>query len=538
MFYKEDKVNMLIELLKRYNINQYVLCPGSRNAIIVNNISIGGCFAFCHSVTDERSAGFFALGLAQKAKASAIVVTSGSALLNVAPAVVEAYYQKVPLIVISADRPQEDIDQNVGQTMRQYGALDNYVARSVNLTDAMGDNAYYHNRLINEALTSAMTSSRPVHINVPLPSPAECAQSVSLPEVVFNKVKMIESRYEEDELWIFLCHMFEAKRPMIIIGQDNNLHNLQEDLDTVKENVVVLSEPLSDEHARPYAGFIDTMPDSMLPDFIVYMGGTTVCRSINKRFSSIPNLTVWRVDKDGEFSSPFRRIDGLICCTPCDFITELSRYISSHNPKIPKAFYEEWQNAFDCEEQRLQSIDDTNLTAASTVKYFEEQLEDMEYDYHVHYGNSTAVRLACQYAYGHKIWCNRGVNGIDGSLSTAAGFSACCSPDEMVFCVLGDLSFFYDQNALWNSNIKGNLRIIILNDNHGGIFDKVKGLEKCYKRDRFVAGRHSADARGICTQNDIGYLSAKTVDEMHLGIVTLLTAESERPMVLEVILKD
>ena len=108
----------------------------------------------------------------------------------------------------------------------------------------------------------------------------------------------------------------------------------------------------------------------------------------------------------------------------------------------------------------------------------------------------------------------------------------------MVFCVIGDLSFFYDQNALWNKNLHGNLRIILLNDNHGGIFDNVKGLEQCSNRDSFVAGRHSADARGICTQNDIGYLSAKTVDEMHLGIVTLLTAETERPMLLEVILKD
>ena len=190
MFYKEDKVNLLIGLLKEYGVKKVVLCPGSRNAIIVNNILEEGNFD-CYPVTDERSAGFFALGLALNDEVSAIVVASGSALLNVAPAVVEAYYQKVPLIVISADRPQEDIDQNVGQTMRQYGALDNYVARSVNLTDAMGDNAYYHNRLINEALSSAITSSRPVHINVPLPSPAECAQSLSLPDVIYCKVTMI-----------------------------------------------------------------------------------------------------------------------------------------------------------------------------------------------------------------------------------------------------------------------------------------------------------------------------------------------------------
>src|SRR5574344_2263746 len=143
MFYKEDKVNILIGLLKDYGVENVVLCPGSRNAIIVNNILEDGSFN-CYPVTDERSAGFFALGLALHDDISAIVVTSGSALLNVAPAVVEAYYQKVPLIVISADRPQEDIDQNVGQTMRQYGALDKFVERSVNLTDALGDNHSYH----------------------------------------------------------------------------------------------------------------------------------------------------------------------------------------------------------------------------------------------------------------------------------------------------------------------------------------------------------------------------------------------------------
>ena len=401
MFYEEDKVNILIALLKEYGIHNIVLCPGSRNAIIVNNILEDGSFN-CYPVTDERSAGFFALGLALNNEASAIVVTSGSALLNVAPAVVEAYYQRVPLVVISADRPQEDIDQNVGQTMRQYGAVDNYVAHSVNLTDAMGDNTYFHNRLINEALTCAMSSFRPVHINIPLPSPAECAQSVSLPEVIYNKVTKIERRYDEEDIVMFIDDMFKAKRPMIIIGQDHYLPACQGALEKVKEIVVVLSEPLGDEHARPYAGFIETMTDSMLPDFIVYMGGTTVCRSINSRFSSIPNLKVGRVDNEGEFSSPFRRLDGVICCTPVDFITEVSRYILSENPKKSMVFYEEWQQAFDNEERRLQSIDDTYLTAASTVKYFEEQLEDMEYGYHVHYANSTAVRLACQYAYGHK----------------------------------------------------------------------------------------------------------------------------------------
>lgn len=537
MFYKEDKVNMLIALLKEYSVENVVLCPGSRNAIIVNNILEDGSFN-CYPVTDERSAGFFALGLSIGMNPAAIVVTSGSALLNVAPAVVEAYCQNVPLIVISADRPQEDIGQNVGQTMRQYGALDNYVACSVNLTDAMGDNTYYHNRLICEALTKSDEYKRPVHINLPLPSPAECEQVDSQPDIPYNYISVPEADCSVDDIKGVMDDMLSASRPMIVLGQESATLALHEELEVLKKYVVVLSEPLSDIDARPYAGIIDSMPDSMLPDIIVYIGGTTVCRSINSRFASIPDLKVWRVDKSGEFTSPFRRLDGVLRCCALDFIRIASNYIKKIKPVAPSAFYKLWQEAFADEAKRLMSIDENVLTAAATVKYFEEQLEDMDYDYKVHYGNSTAVRLACQYASGHAVYCNRGINGIEGSLSTAAGHAVICEGMQNVFCVLGDLSFFYDQNALWNSNLNGNLRIIILNDHHGGIFDKVKGLEKCHKRDRFVAGHHSADARGICTQNDIGYLSAKTVDEMHLGIVTLLTAETERPMVLEVILKD
>ena len=328
--------------------------------------------------------------------------------------------------------------------------------------------------------------------------------------------------------------MLSARRPMIVLGQESASQVLHDELDVLKKYVVVLSEPLGDIYARPYAGIIDSMPDSMLPDFILYIGGTTVCRSINSRFASIPDLKVWRVDKSGEFTSPFRRLDGVLRCYAYDFIQIASNYLKNRLV-VHSTFYEEWQEAFANEIQRLMSIDENVLTAATTVKYFEEQLEDMDYDCKVHYGNSTAVRLACQYASGHAVYCNRGINGIEGSLSTAAGHAVICEGMQNVFCVLGDLSFFYDQNALWNSNLSGNLRIIILNDHHGGIFDNVKGLENCAERDRFIAGRHSADARGICTQNDIGYLSAKTVEEMHLGIVTLLTAETERPMVLEVV---
>ena len=530
MLYKEDKVNQLIALMNEYDVENVVLCPGSRNAVLVNNIVESGMFK-CYPVTDERSAGFFALGLSLDCGLTAIVVTSGSALLNVAPAVVEAYYQHVPLIVISADRPQEDIDQNVGQTMRQYGALSNCVCRSVNLTDAMGDNMYYHNRLINEALFEMEEHEAPVHINVPLPEPSECKTAE---KVNFNPGYFFEDMRPSCDargLDYFFDEFFRSRRPMIVIGQDYASNLWQINLEELKKHVVVLSEPLSDYNSRPYEGIISSMPDSMLPSLIIYVGGNTVCRSMYKRFAASRGLRVWRVGCSGDFASPFKHLDGVIRCSTNLFFDLLSNYIKRRKRENKSSFYKEWQQAFAKEQERLDSINEDELTAATTVKYFEEQLEDID-EYFVFYGNSTPVRLACQYARNHSVYCNRGINGIDGCVSTAAGFSALGF--GTVFCVVGDLSFFYDQNALWNSNLGGSLRIILLNDHHGGIFDKVKGLENCKERDRYIAGKHKADARGICTQNDVGYLSAKTVEEMHIGIVTLLTAESERPMVLEV----
>ena len=168
----------------------------------------------------------------------------------------------------------------------------------------------------------------------------------------------------------------------------------------------------------------------------------------------------------------------------------------------------------------------------AAVKYFEKRLSNMEEDYFVHYANSSAVRLSNIYAK-HYVYCNRGVNGIDGSLSTAAGFSV-VSDDDKVFCVIGDLSFFYDQNALWNQNLRGNFRILLMNNGKGGIFNMLKGLEQSPARDKFVAAEHHTSAEGICQQNNVKYLKATNMAEMQQGIDTLLNIESTRPVLLEV----
>lgn len=532
MFYDNDKVNLLIGLLKAYGISDVVLCPGSRNAMIVNNIISDGGFK-CYPVTDERSAAFFALGVSYEKGPVAIVVTSGSAVLDVAPAVVEAYYQHRPLVVISADRPQEDIGQNVGQTMRQAGALDNYVRKSVTLTDALGDNMTYHRRLICEALSAATYGEGgPVHINVPLPNATECPQVSNIDIPAGRKVEIIRpTAIPEAVIEELLGKLLDSSRkPLIVIGQTPQPLST-DNMTTLRHAVPVVSEPLSSCSFEPFDGFISTMPDEYLPDFVLYMGGSLVCRSINGRLSSVESLELWRVNADGDFSCPFRHIDKVLACDANELVDKLADKLRQRETPKPSKYKTWWEMAFKEEKRRImEGVDEYSLTAESTVAYFENQLSDMDYPFHLHYANSTAIRLACRHGEDRYVYCNRGVNGIDGCVSTAVGHAA--ATDFMVFCVTGDLSFFYDQNALWNQNLGDNLRIIILNDHHGGIFDHVRGLENCDSR--YVAGCHNTDARGITTQNDVGYLSAKTIDEMHLGIVRLMTEKTSRPMVLEV----
>ena len=173
-----------------------------------------------------------------------------------------------------------------------------------------------------------------------------------------------------------------------------------------------------------------------------------------------------------------------------------------------------------------------SFSSAAVVQTFERQLQTVGYAYEVHYANSTPIRLANRYAQGHPVWCNRGVNGIEGSLSTAAGFSVVSN--DRVYCVIGDLSFFYDQNALWNQNLRNNFRILLLNNGRGGIFNMLPGLEQSPARDKIVAAEHQTSAEGICRQNDVVYLRAEGPYDIHQAIDTLLYIESDRPVLLEV----
>ena len=493
MYCSKENVNILTALLVAHGVRHAVVCPGSRNSAIVHNFN--ECpFIQCYPVTDERSAGFYAMGMAQALKQPVVVcVTSGTALLNLAPAIAEAFYQHIPLVAISADRPQQWIDQLDGQTLPQSDALGRFVKKAVSLLEPHdAEEKWYCNRLVNEALLAAMRGG-PVHINVPITEPLFEYSVDELPAE--RKIAYAAADMSPATLSHVTRMFLSATRPMLISGQPMN--------------------PLLDE-----AVSIVGEDEEYVPDFVLYIGGSIVSKRL-KRFLRKAKET-WVVNNTGEIADTFMNLthvfqgDGEAVADHIRFMMVME----------PHPFIQKWDDLLARIRLQAESYEPAYSELAA-VKYFEHYVGDAE----VHYANSSAIRLANSFAQ-HPVWCNRGVNGIEGSLSTAAGFS--CVTDKRVYCVIGDLSFFYDQNALWNQNLQGNFRILLLNNGCGGIFNMLPGLEQSPARDQYVAAAHHTSAEGICQQNDIVYISASDMPQLHAGIDTLLNIESDRPVLLEV----
>lgn len=545
MYSNKENVNILTSLLLEYGVSDAVVCPGSRNAPIVHNLSV--CEAIrCRPVTDERSAAFYALGLSIATRRPTVVcVTSGSALLNVMPAVAEAAYQHVPLVVISADRPQQWIDQLDGQTIPQSDALGRFVRKAVQLPEPHNDEErWLCRRLVNEAMHLATCrQGAPVHINVPISEPLFEFDTEQLPQLSrFNYIKRAAIK---DASMDMPDAFHKAKRPMIVIGQLAHGTVSHETIRSLSEKYVVMSEPLSnpsymtihfDEAIRYIVSDNSSINDdeddktAYYPDYVIYVGDTLVSKPARRflRNAKAPSCLI--TPDAADIHDPLMTLTDIVECDTDSINALLASLCDAPDTDERCRFHDRWQSFLDAYAAHADAYA-PEYSQMATVKYFEEQLADLDIDICVHYANSSAVRLACIYAQ-HYVWCNRGVNGIEGSLSTAAGFSL--ATHDMTVCVIGDLSFFYDQNALWNSNLRGNLRIILLNNRGGGIFRQLPGLSDSPAADDLVMASHENTAQGICTQNDIGYMSAKNMDEMQIGIVTLLTRESERPMLLEV----
>ena len=596
MFSTIENVNILTSVLKSHGLRRVVVCPGSRNAPIVHNLNeVEGIS--CYPVTDERSAGFVALGLAMGNPSPcpdpvAVVVTSGSALVNLYPAVVEAYYQKLPVIFISADRPEAWIGQQDGQTLPQADVFGSMVNRSVNLPIIPGyfknddeakelhdQQAWYCERQVHEAVLDCVhRKTGPVHINVQIAEPLYRFTQPELPEtrwLDYVHTNLFGGDFHYGDLLDFL----NARKPMIVVGQDYPSSSLY-GIKNIGSWAVTLIEPtaLGTASTAParrellessfekvlarlekgkiqvadFRGDTETYKTiDFMPDFILYVGGTLVSKRLKQFLRRAARSVdeggagakVWRVSEDGECIDTFMHLDRIFHAAP----NQLAEAMTSYEQKYPDEvdeYKERWRKALRAAKRHAYDYEPP-FSSMAAVKYFQQEylahsLDDTR-ECRLVYGNSSAIRLAAIYARQY-VHCNRGVNGIEGTLSTAAGLSIYLSeyhsPDaksqQKVFCVLGDLSFFYDQNALWNQNLNGSLRILVLNNGGGAIFGKFEGLKKSKAREQLVMAEHRTSAYHICEAQGVDYRNADDMPSMKNGIDWLIHTESPRPLLLEV----
>lgn len=514
-----------------HGVGTAVLCPGSRNAPICHNL-LADRFE-CHPVTDERSAGFYALGLALATKHPvAVCVTSGSALLNLAPAVAEAAYRHVPLVVISADRPADRIGQLAGQTLPQPGALGEFVGYYCTLPephDAVSER--YCARMVNEALI-ATADFKPVHINVPISEPLFNFTEDRLQKAPFI-VRYPIQRIHQSAGAAARTFLNYGQRPLVIIGQIRQHPDTSQFISEIGREFPVLYESLSSVTGGLN---IDMISDrvradrELWPDQVVYVGDTLISNKIKRLIASIPDVSTLGVDAEGEVHDTFSNQDAVMKADPAHFLRALAsecKDLGWH-----EEYNARWKSLID-EVQTFTRVMMPRSMEARAVKMLEGALADS--DVNMHYANSTAARLGNLYSH-HYTYVNRGVNGIEGSLSTAAGFSL--ASDNMTFCVIGDLSFFYDCNALWQTELDGRLRILLLNNGGGKIFNTLPGASDSPAFDTFVKGSHATTARGICESYNVRYIPCVNEAGLPEAIRRLIHEESHRPVLLECIIHD
>lgn len=536
MYSDKINVNILTSLMVAHGVRTVVVCPGSRNAPLAHNFA--SCpEMYCVAATDERSAGFYALGLALASERPvAVCVTSGSALLNLAPAVAEAYYREVPLLVISADRPLAMINQLQGQTLPQAGALGMMVKATMQLHEPHNEVERWHcNRLVNEAMIKMLLhGGGPVHINVPISEPLYNFAVEELSEE--RKISMAAASADEALLTAIAADFAKARKPLIVVGQmeRRKWQKAAEAVEKLETRAVVLAEKLSDDSERQLPA-LDMLVERMAnaadyqPDYIIYIGGNMVAKAMRQFLQQTKPRRSIVVSDAGEVADVMMNATDIVEAKPSEMLRALvSAVASDSSDKEASAWIESWQRL------KAEAIEQANVATGNwqneAIREFFHAIRGKEMNVHV--ANSLSVRMALKYA-DRYLYVNRGVNGIEGSLSTAAGFSIMSACP--VTCIIGDLSFFYDANALWNQELCGNFRILLLNNKCGGIFSKFERLADSPACDSYVMAKHNATAEGVCMQNNVVYRKAQTDDQIRDGLSWLIDEKSPRPMLLEVV---
>ncbi len=478
---QQKQINTLVEILKQKGVTHAIISPGSRNAPLTQAL-VAQKGISTYSIVDERSAGYYALGMAMALKMPvALVCTSGTAAVNYAPAITEAFYQQIPLIAITADRPKEKINQREGQAIQQMGIFGKHVKYEVELPQLPLDEdaIRYSQQLMMEAINLAMTYPQaPVHINVPLKEPLYVQTEAVFPILSIQLWKTTvllpqETLNNLSEQWN------ATQKIMILVGTLPPNSFLNEKIAALAEfeNVVVLTEKNANLPAKNLHHHIDrllnVMPDDAKndyqPDLLITIGKDVVSKKIKRFLQQKSHKKHWHIEETTQHINTYEHLTDVIPVAPETFFQQMENQLQS----VSSDYAKKWNLLEERAEEKHQQFCEN--VAWSDFSFYHTFFKHIPNDSVLHFGNSTPIRYAqlfstpnqCEY------YANRGTSGIDGSVSTAAGFAM--QNAKINTLIVGDISFFYDSNGLWNKHLPNNLKIIVINNQGGNIFRIIDG---------------------------------------------------------------
>ena len=532
----------LVSILSQKGLEHVVISPGSRHAPL--SISFFHHPKIdCHVIPDERSAGYFALGIAQRTqKPVALVCTSGTALANYTSAVAEAFYQELPLIVLSADRPEEWVDQGDGQTIRQEGLLDNHIqgAYTLKQDDQQRDVKWHNQRMINDAWNNATTyPGGPVHINIPLREPL-----YGVVEKGSAKVKMIEvaegvALLSAEDASQLKEQFASAPKVMILCGLQFPDNELEERIEAISKlaNVTVLTETTSNMRKGEVVGCIDRLLMSLsqdemadlMPDLLITFGSHIVSKKIKHFLRSAEDMEHWHIDPAGRTLDTFQHLTRVIKASSSQTIELLASA-----SVVESDYHAIWYG----EHLRLSKLEQevSGVLGWSDLYAFREILPSLPKDSILQMGNSSVVRYIQLFDRREDIeyYGNRGTSGIDGCTSTAAGMTSVT--DKTVTLISGDIAFLYDINGLWNDQKRDNLKIILINNGGGNIFKIIDGPSSSAALETVFETKHRRNAEHLAKHFGLNYLTANDAGELASSLKSL--NEANQCTLLEVFTQD
>lgn len=546
---EDPVISELVALLQAHGVRDVVLCPGSRNAPLVHALSHQLAGATCHSIIDERSAGFYALGLALATHRAVVVCcTSGTAVANLHPAVAEAYYQGVPLIVLSADRPERWIGQWAGQTLPQPGLFGSLVRKAVHLPEPhTEEERWYCNRLINEALLAALAPlPGPVQINVPISDPGVSLLPPTLAEhtpgssdrrpIGMQPGRCIQQLYpcriDAQAVESLLQRLVTFERKMILVGQESwsaATSTRKTFPQSLREQFLCIGESLSNSPVSIcsldalLASLSEADRRALQPDLLITLGGHIVSNKMKQYLRTYPPRETWHLSPDPTVVDLFCSLTEQIIAPVGPFLETLAQSLAGLASSPYAGHWRERIDRLPSPTPRYSSL----AVVGSLLSHLPEE------PCVLHLANSSSVRYAELFRKPRRLLtlCNRGTSGIEGSLSTALGFAR-QRAEERHFIVIGDLSFFYDLNALGLPEVGSNVRVLLLNNQRGSIFQSLPTLEMDRLSQRYITAEHQLQAQGWAESCGWEYLSVHEASELE-ETITYFVGPAERPRLLE-----